>query len=878
MNKKIIFLISCIMLCLVPFVNAEVTDGLIYYWDLHNITGGQNMQCLTSDCSITFPIGTTTNVTGVYKEGRNDSTGNNRLKSSGTIDMSGLDNWSMCIELIPYKDTANDYVWYMGDGSGDAYYWLGAWKDNGGVYFNSKAIGSNLFFSDSHNRTNWNGFCVTKEKVGSNYNYSVWRNGLFSGSAVSSANEGINDYITLGHGFATEYYVGARDEFGIWNRNLNSIEMIELHNNYLSNLGYPFVIPFTSDLEIKLYNNSKNEKIIFGQGENFYTVWNWTKTNLEEINSSVGQCNATFNKVLIEYDGTNDNFTVCNSGCDYTTYNDYFNEIESNNVVNDIIYFDACKLSPSSNTDLNLNISCGINNNNYIIPYTQYPLCPLTTKILINFTMCNNFDSVNISLNNGIQGVKIKNIRLDRRYINHTNVFNNEVFYNYTNKLWYINHKHENYIPDKYNISIDCKHNSLSELNINDVKEYEILNAVPIVNIYSIINDKDIFNVYSNNISIIEFDNSSFLVNSLINDFDLLNFTFTLYNNNKNIVYYIKNNSPTMPYSLFTEFINNTFNLSLSAYDKAGQNSFYSVLFNITDITAPRIVGATNKTIKNNTNISFTIKLYDSYLFNYNLSCSNDYNKYTENIGSSFYSNTSNFRVTENITCFVKSCDGHTGTLIEPLLITENLINGEVTIDKTLLSFSGSLKDINTVQEYDRVKFSIEYETPQEYIILTLSDEFIPAKNSIYLGHFISKQKNVWLDLEGDYKIKFLKTNQALITPTKPTTTFNFESIGVLNCINKTFIITPYVVVEPSTKITDYKLDSLENIGLIFILVILYIALLTLAFVFKNFGLMSFAFFIGVIIGFMLSSMGMFLTLVIMLMNIVLFIVFVKDN
>lgn len=72
-------------------------------------------------------------------------------------------------------------------------------------------------------------------------------------------------------------------------------------------------------------------------------------------------------------------------------------------------------------------------------------------------------------------------------------------------------------------------------------------------------------------------------------------------------------------------------------------------------------------------------------------------------------------------------------------------------------------------------------------------------------------------------------------------------------------------------KLLDFDLSNLNNIVLVFILILLWLGLQVIAFYFKNIVFASFGFFIGLIIGFLLSSMGIILLLIFWILNILVY-------
>lgn len=78
--------------------------------------------------------------------------------------------------------------------------------------------------------------------------------------------------------------------------------------------------------------------------------------------------------------------------------------------------------------------------------------------------------------------------------------------------------------------------------------------------------------------------------------------------------------------------------------------------------------------------------------------------------------------------------------------------------------------------------------------------------------------------------------------------------------------------------ISAYDLSTLTNVVFLFVLVFAYLGVMILGFTFKNGGFVSFGFFIGIVLGFMLSGFHMFLTLLFFFMNISIMWVFIKKG
>ena len=84
---------------------------------------------------------------------------------------------------------------------------------------------------------------------------------------------------------------------------------------------------------------------------------------------------------------------------------------------------------------------------------------------------------------------------------------------------------------------------------------------------------------------------------------------------------------------------------------------------------------------------------------------------------------------------------------------------------------------------------------------------------------------------------------------------------------------------EPEIKgfaVLDF--NNTANVLFLFVLIFAYVGINVLGFMFRNFGFVSLGFFIGVVIGFILSSFHIFLTLVFLFLSIVIFAGFSKSR
>jgi hypothetical protein len=109
------------------------------------------------------------------------------------------------------------------------------------------------------------------------------------------------------------------------------------------------------------------------------------------------------------------------------------------------------------------------------------------------------------------------------------------------------------------------------------------------------------------------------------------------------------------------------------------------------------------------------------------------------------------------------------------------------------------------------------------------------------------------------------------------TTTWNnrqsMAGYGMLG-LNETYDFNVPPPAAINNALTDYDLSSTGNILIMFIIGLLWIGCLTLAFVFKNLGFMVFGLLLGFTLGFMLASVAIWMSLLFFLMNIAMMITY----
>ena len=104
------------------------------------------------------------------------------------------------------------------------------------------------------------------------------------------------------------------------------------------------------------------------------------------------------------------------------------------------------------------------------------------------------------------------------------------------------------------------------------------------------------------------------------------------------------------------------------------------------------------------------------------------------------------------------------------------------------------------------------------------------------------------------------------------------EYRNTINCVGAYNGYTSFIFSVAGDSLFGFDLKKQSNVILLFVLVLLYLGLMIIGFTFKNFGFAGFGFFIGIIIGFMLSGLHIFLTMLFIFINIMIFYGFSKRN
>lgn len=317
---------------------------------------------------------------------------------------------------------------------------------------------------------------------------------------------------------------------------------------------------------------------------------------------------------------------------------------------------------------------------------------------------------------------------------------------------------------------------------------------------------------------------------------------------------------------------------------------------------------ANNQTLSNPLITEFILNLTDNidlYSFHYNITYDKLYvgevMLYEETINLSgagkqyIYSrilNTANF---SNKTIYLSAqlCDSHTNDKIkEAKKITNTKDSIKFELEEAEIEIQEEEKKSKATKvnkEYDRYTFSFDFmekDSIKKFKLKT-KQRLEYLSYSRYKGHFVLYTKEgkpkYWLDFENDgevdvsYKCKAEEGETEeecyyLVEVESDKTSLEFSSIGELNCNSKQYTFT-YGIIEPFA-LFGFHLDfnKISHVLLIFTFIILYLGMMALGYIFKNFGFASFGFILGIVLGLLLIQIHIYMFFLFTLLNIAVFI------
>lgn len=760
MVKKVLFLMFC-MFSIIPFVNAEgeiiqtITNTSIWGdtggWTETNetvnpINGSISLKVQQASVyvvgGVSFPYFTGTKTIQMYVNFTSGWGGNTPSSNAG---IWGFVNGSTADDP-PYEIGFDSTCGSCSEDKAEIIYRIDDTRISSGHYVETKKV----------------------YKISVTHDYTGMRHLIYLNNVLIS-NETLGDKVNGDSSFTFE------------DRNSNTYIL----DGYVCNGTYCEIEGDVYSTDLFFKNESGINKTSFKEGEVFNPFINYTLNNVPVTNLS-GDCNITMSEMVLEREAPDNNFSICDIvSCDYDSHY-YFNESwNTDNAVQDMVHFYGCynNLIGSVNEFLNVSLKCGSNSYTEIFNRSSIPLCSNGNPfIFVNTSVCSAFDSVNYSLTHrgeASESIQIYDLSSDRQYNNY--VFDDEIRYNDTSELWYLNQSMEFYDSALINVSAQCGS------GVFDNETITIVDIPPRVFINSFIYGTAQTDLYNG--VVVEFKDGSWVASVSVIDNELQNVSLNIYNGSGNNVFN-SGSYGAVPFlsDLFVEF-QNPYNISLWANDTNGNTGFVSLLFNWSDSIPPSFNLLSGGSGVLNDNYTLNMSMNDEYLWFFNLSCSGvNYNFSMDEIASQSYYHDHKLVLNNNITCFYEVCDGHTDMIMEPIDIIKVAEMNKMFIGNEDVSLSVDVSEINTYEFKEKIEFEFILKEQTDFFYVTVSEGFVQAPYSEYKGHFVNTQTREWLDFEGDYDIEVLG-NTVFIRSDKPIDNFKFNSVGRLNCINGTFNI-----------------------------------------------------------------------------------------
>lgn len=239
--------------------------------------------------------------------------------------------------------------------------------------------------------------------------------------------------------------------------------------------------------------------------------------------------------------------------------------------------------------------------------------------------------------------------------------------------------------------------------------------------------------------------------------------------------------------STFNNFVDkNLFNVSVIAYNSFGSN-FGSLEFSINDTILPLCNGTlTNSYVMNDTDFIWNVSCIDELFFSFNMSCSNNYSFYQQDILSTTYFFNGSTRIRYNITCEYEFCDGHTKAKIDNFYIKKILENKSFIVEDKKLVLSHSVKDITWKKKTDRYEFCFDFESTaklkQVDVLIPEGCHYVDTK---WKGHLVCPDSRMWFDFENDNVKATITKDRVLLDLSKVKgNKVCFNSVGKFNCVS----------------------------------------------------------------------------------------------
>lgn len=619
--KKIVFMMLCMIMIIIPMAYAEVTDedlreGIAAYWSLDDLTDSTgNFSDLNASGD---PQPVTGQVNGAYDFDGNDgfdtNINSNRL-SSTNFSIYGWINVDIVSGYQALLGTSHPIFIRLHDNQVNF-----AIRD-------SSTPWNELYSVSTVSIDTWYHIVATYDTA--NNNMSIYINGEHDNSMIANgdpAESGSNFFI--GSVETSNYIDGTVDEAGIAEKVYNHQEVQELYDRQYNNLEgsqYNFTseeIIVSPQITLNFTNTTDTGifKSVFTLGQNFFTYVNHSLDNgtvLKNSNCSVYSPNATYEHFL-----NNDSFSL-------SLDDEYTESVElctycGTDIITDSVHAKVC--SSNGNGNLNISVQCGENKSFKEFGGAVMPDCSNNNATLFNyFDQCKDFNSVNVTFKNSELNniIYITNPAYDRQFKNLTlNAAYNDTIGLYKTEFY------EYYTSGVFNITAQCI-NPEPSYSISGNKLIIINNTAPLIFFDKIIDpDNNEYNITDN--MVIEFYAGDYTF--LYDEFDsnTQNISTFLYDKNDNLLFSDIDTSDDsiIPSSLLVDYIDkNPFTFVVIAQDTSDLSNSENFTFYVNDTITPNIEDVAPSDLFDNTSImtrgeefNFNIQYTDEAIYKINFS------------------------------------------------------------------------------------------------------------------------------------------------------------------------------------------------------------------------------------------------------------------
>jgi len=339
----------------------------------------------------------------------------------------------------------------------------------------------------------------------------------------------------------------------------------------------------------------------------------------------------------------------------------------------------------------------------------------------------------------------------------------------------------------------------------NSVSENITIANVPPVIVFSGVETSLGFTFASDGMTI-EYASGVWNWSGLVSDDNLDHFNVSIFNRTGGLVInwtgLVNSSILSTPDGMFVDWDSgNPYYMNVTAVDEEGNYTTISDAFYVNDTTNPTC-DFTDASQLRNTNYSFNNVCTDEFFFNLNVTCSNNFSFFRDNLNTSSYNFVNQTLIGESdVTCTARYCDAHTGILSEDWVV-------DVKDEKFTFNTNTLEVDTPSILSYeklaDRVKFTFEmpkillpnlltkYAYTYTFVYKTEGKSYYLV-NDKYEAHIADSTSETWFDLngiKGDIFVKRLSDNEWEIKVMTDQLKLEFESVGELNCVQKNFTIT----------------------------------------------------------------------------------------